>query len=63
MKPAGIDFSLLFFPEPDMIATIQSFFEKTLSKEADIPMSDAKKVAQKIGENMKTLLVQDYTSG
>jgi len=63
LKPAGMDFSILFYPVPDMVDLIQSFFEKTLSKEADVPGPDAKKAAKKIAENMKTLLASDYTSG
>jgi hypothetical protein len=63
MRPAGMDFSILFYPLPDMHETMQAFFEKTLSKEAGVPMTDAKKAAKKIAENIKSLIVQDYTTG
>lgn len=63
MKPSGMDFSLLFYPLPDMLETMGAFFEKTLSKEADLPMVDAKKASKKIMENLKAFMVQDYSTG
>ncbi|MCX7024118.1 MAG: hypothetical protein NT080_05790 [Spirochaetes bacterium] len=59
-KPTGINFSFVFFHLPDMIPTIQSFFEKTLNKETDIPLSDAKKVSKAICEKVATVMSWDY---
>jgi hypothetical protein len=54
LKPAGINFALVFYRLPDLYATIAAFFEKTLNKEAGIPQLDAKKGARKIAEIMES---------
>jgi hypothetical protein len=58
-----MNFALLFYPLPDMLDTMKAFFEKTLNKEAGIPQVDAQKIARKTVENMKKILVMDYTTG
>lgn len=63
LKPTGMNFALLFYPLPDMLDTMKAFFEKTLNKEAGIPQVDAQKIARKTVENMKKILVMDYTTG
>jgi hypothetical protein len=63
LRPTGMNFALIFYPQDDMIATIQGFLEKTINKEAAIPMVDAKKIAKLAAENVKKLLVSDFTTG
>ncbi len=46
IRPIGINFSFLFYVRDDMFQSMQIFFEKTLNLEAQIPLSDAKKIAQ-----------------
>ncbi len=48
LKPTGVNFSFLFYPLPDVFASLELFFEQTLSKEAGIPMRDAKLAAKDI---------------
>ncbi|MDR3337539.1 MAG: hypothetical protein LBT16_10065 [Treponema sp.] len=50
LKPAGINFALVFYRLPDLYSTLAMFFEKTLNKEAGIPQADAKKGAKKVAE-------------
>ncbi len=47
LKPTGINFALVFYHLPDVYDTLTIFFEKTLNKEAGVPMADAKKAAVK----------------
>ena len=51
-RPAGINFSFCFYALPDMHQSLQLFFEKTFSKEAGMPMTDAKKVASEISKRI-----------
>lgn len=53
LKPTGINFALVFYKLPDVFDTLGIFFEKTLNKEAGVPMADAKKAAGKIVETLK----------
>lgn len=50
IKPAGINFSFLFYARPDVFQSIEKFFEKTLNQEAVIPVADAKKIAKEFAE-------------
>lgn len=60
LKPTGMNFALIFFPEADMLATVESFFEKTLNKEAAIPQADARKIAKLVAINVGKHLVNDF---
>jgi hypothetical protein len=61
-RPEGINFSFCFYQLPDVIQSMQLFFEKTLSKECSVPMPDAKKVAAAVAEAIKTKMIFDYQS-
>ncbi|HET7838208.1 MAG TPA: hypothetical protein VFL04_00510, partial [Rectinemataceae bacterium] len=62
LRPAGINFSFCFYFLPDMYQSMQLFFEKTLSKEVGLPLSDSKKVAAAVAAKIKTAMVLDYSS-
>lgn len=52
LKPTGVNFALVFYNLPDIYDSLGSFFEKTLNKEAQIPLADAKKAAKKAVETV-----------
>lgn len=56
LKPTGINFALVFYKLPDVFDTLGIFFEKTLNKEAGVPMADSKKAAEKIVETLKATM-------
>lgn len=56
LKPTGINFALVFYHLSDVYDTLTIFFEKTLNKEAGVPMVDAKKAAVKAIETVKTTM-------
>ncbi len=45
LRPTGTDFSIVFYNLPDARESLEKFFQKTLNKEANIPLADAKKAA------------------
>ena len=45
-KPSGVNVSFVFYQMDDMYDTMSKFFEQTLSRDAKIPSTDAKKVSQ-----------------
>jgi hypothetical protein len=59
-RPEGINFSFCFYQLPDVIQSLQLFFEKTFNKEASVPLADSKKVAAAFAENIKTKMVMDF---
>ncbi len=48
LRPEGMNFAFLFYSLPDVFASMELFFSKTLSKEAGIAQADAAKVAKEI---------------
>jgi hypothetical protein len=48
LKPTGINFAFIFYKLPDLMASLERFFEKTLNQEARIPRSEAKKAGDLI---------------
>lgn len=62
MKPAGVNFSFLFYPLPDTFDSLTMFFEKTFNKEAGVPLSDAKKVAKAVGLRARECMQWEYSS-
>jgi hypothetical protein len=50
LKPAGINFALVFYNRPDLYDSLAIFFEKTFNQEAAIPQQDAKKGAKRVVE-------------
>jgi hypothetical protein len=64
LKPTGVNFALVFYNLPDIYDSLGSFFEKTLNKEAQIPLTDAKKAAKKVVEAVeKTMNFKGEYSG
>ena len=61
-RPEGINFSFVFYQLPDVHQSMQLFFEKTFSKECSVPMPDAKKVAARVAEAIKTKMIFDFQS-
>ena len=52
LKPSGINFSLIFYNQPDVQATLEYFFGETLNKEAGVPKIDAKHAAKQVIEGV-----------
>lgn len=52
LKPTGINFSLVFYNNPDVSESINLFFNQTLNKEAGIPKSDAREASKLIIEGI-----------
>jgi hypothetical protein len=50
LTPTGVNFSLVFYNLPDVLKTLSTFFIQSLSKEAGVPKSDARKATVKIIE-------------
>jgi len=50
LKPEGINFSFLFYSQPDVFDSMNKFFAKTLNQEAGISQPDAVKAAKAISE-------------
>jgi hypothetical protein len=55
LRPTGNNFALVFYDLPDVFETIDSFFQKTLNREAGVPQVDAKKAAQVISAELPML--------
>jgi hypothetical protein len=53
LKPTGVNFSLIFYHNDEVLDTINLFFQETLNKETQIPRSDARKAAEIIINNIK----------
>jgi len=56
-KPTTLNFSILFYNLPDVFASIATYFEKTLSAEANVPQVDAKAAAQRIIAGLKRFTI------
>ena len=52
-KPAGINFSLLFYHNDEVLKTLEFFFTQTLNKEAGVPSINTKKCARAVIEGLK----------
>lgn len=48
LKPRGINFSLLFYPDDKIMDTLGFFFTETLNREAGVPKSDAKLASKSV---------------
>ena len=59
LQPTGINFSFVFYMLPDVLDSLELFFNKTFTKEAGIPSGDAKIAAKTIVETIKTTMVWD----
>jgi len=56
-KPTTLNFSILFYNLPDVFASIATYFEKTLTAEANVPQHDAKEAAQRIIAGLKRFTI------
>ena len=57
LKPSGINFSFIFFNQPDVFESIDKFFAATLNKEAAVPKSEAVKAAKLVVEGLKKFTI------
>ena len=53
LKPTGINFSVVFYDLPDVLATLSAFFIDSLNRIRKVPESDAKKASQIIAATVK----------
>ncbi len=53
LKPTGVNFSLLFYHNDDVLKSLDYFFIQTLNKEAGVPSTDTKKCARAVIEGVK----------
>jgi len=53
LKPASINFSIVFYQLPDVYTSITSYFENSLNRVRKVPEHDAKKAAQLIAATIK----------
>lgn len=53
LRPAGINFSFLFYNLSDVMETMQAFFATTLNKEANVPKEDAAKAGMLVVNGLK----------
>jgi hypothetical protein len=57
MRPSGINFSFIFYNQPDVMKTIETFFARTLNQESKVPLTDAKTAAAVVVGAMKKFAV------
>jgi hypothetical protein len=57
LKPTGINFALIFYNVEDVLESIETFFQKTLSGEAAVPNADAAKAAKLIVKGLKRFTI------
>jgi len=53
LKPSGINFSFIFYNQPDVLDTIAKFFAATLNKEAGVPKTEAEKASRIVTAGLK----------
>jgi hypothetical protein len=56
-KPTTLNFSILFYNLPDVFDSIGSYFEKTLTAEANVPAGDAAASARRIIAGLKRFTI------
>jgi len=52
MKPTGSNFSFIIFPKDDIEQTITLLFQKAFNGQSNVPLSDAKKVAESLAQKI-----------
>lgn len=57
IRPTGINFSFIFYVRDDVFKSIELFFEKTLNKEAQLPLNDSKNIAKTFAEICSKTLI------
>jgi hypothetical protein len=63
MRPTGMNFAFVFYKLPDVMDSLQIFFEKTFNKEAGVPLADAKKVAIAVRKKIELSMSWEFTTG
>lgn len=63
MRPTGMNFSFIFYKLPDVFDSMRLFFEKTFNREAGVPQTDSKKVAEAVTEKIKKVMAWDFNQG
>ncbi|MCP5514336.1 MAG: hypothetical protein H7A26_02605 [Spirochaetales bacterium] len=53
LKPTGVNFSLIFYHQENILKSLEFFFTQTLNKEAGVPSMDTKKSAKAVIEGLK----------
>ncbi|MDR1748119.1 MAG: hypothetical protein LBR47_03580 [Spirochaetaceae bacterium] len=48
LKPEGMNFAFIFYMIPEVYDILALFFEKTFNREANVPLTDSKKLAKLI---------------
>jgi hypothetical protein len=61
MRPSGMNFTFVFFDRPDIGESMRMFFEKTINRECQVPLSDAKQASAEIVGKVNKLMVGDYS--
>jgi hypothetical protein len=57
LKPTGINFSFIFYNQPEVFETIAKFFAATLNKEAAVPKTEAEKASLLVIEGLKRFTI------
>jgi hypothetical protein len=57
LKPTGINFSFIFYNEPEVMETLGMFFAKTLNKEAAVPKAEAEKASKLVVEGLQRFTI------
>ncbi|MDR1929504.1 MAG: hypothetical protein LBQ44_02635 [Treponema sp.] len=55
-RPKGFNVSFVFYDLPDLYDTLTKFFEQSFTKDAGLPLADAKKSAQEISSVIKSTM-------
>jgi len=53
LKPASLNFAVIFYQLPEVYQTLASFFEDSLNRQRKVPQSDAKKAGKLIADTVE----------
>ena len=57
LRPAGQNFSFLFYNAPDVLGSLEKFFAATLNKEAGVPKTESEKAARLVIDGVKKFTI------
>lgn len=57
LRPTGLNFAFIFYNLPDVLDTIEQFFEKTLNQEANFPQADSARAASLIKKGLEKFTI------
>ncbi len=63
LKPSGINWSFVFYNQPDVLNTIEEFFATTLNKESRVPKPEAIKASKLVIEGVQRFTVWHTEEG